>query len=184
MTEEVLSIRELELRDIDPFASYWLNADKFYLANMGVDINKLPGKNEFLSYWKSQLEVPLEERSSYCIIWQKNDTPIGHSSTRPTYFGSEAYMHLHLWNNHERGKGIGYEFMKLTVPHFFERLRLKDLYCEPYALNQAPNRLLKKSGFDFVKEYTTLPGPFNFDQQVKLWHLSRQKFEHLYKNKA
>jgi len=181
MTEETLSVRELELQDIDLFAAYWLNSDESYLANMGVDIKKLPTKDEFLSYWKSQLEIPLEDRLSYCIIWQKNNIPIGHSSTRPTYFGKEAHMHLHLWNNHEREKGMGYEFVKLTIPLFFERLRLNDIYCEPYALNPAPNGLLKKAGFDFVKEYMTVPGPSNFQQQVKLWHLSRQKFVHLYK---
>lgn len=181
MTEEVLSVRELELPDVDLFASYWLNSDKSHLATMGVDIKKLPTKDEFFSYWKSQLEIPIEFRLSYCIIWQKNNIPIGHSSTRPTSFGKEAYMHIHLWSNHERGKGIGYELVKLTVAHLFERLRLNDLYCEPYALNPAPNGLLKKAGFDFVKEYMTNPGPSNFRQPVKLWHLSHQKFEHLYK---
>ncbi|MEO8772565.1 MAG: GNAT family protein [Ferruginibacter sp.] len=179
MIEEILSVRELKIGDIDLFASYWLNSDEFYLANMGVDIKKLPTKDEIFSYWKLQLEMPIENRLSYCIIWQKNNIPIGHSSTRPTYFGKEAHMHLHLWNKLDRGKGMGYELVKLTVRHLFERLNLMDLYCEPYALNPAPNELLKKVGFDFVKEYMTVPGPSNFEQKVKLWHLSARKFKNL-----
>ena len=181
MINENLIVRELQLDDMDPFMSYWLNADEIYLANMGVDIKKLPTKEQFVTYWKSQLEMPVEEKLSYCVIWQKNNIPIGHSSTRPTHFGKEAYMHLHLWNTGERQKGIGGEFMKLTLPHYFEKLQLKDLYCEPYALNPAPNKLLEKLGFDFVKEHRSVPGPSNFEQQVNLWHLSHNRFLQLYK---
>jgi RimJ/RimL family protein N-acetyltransferase len=181
MIEDALSIRELSLADFDIFSSYWLNADESHLANMGVDSKKLPGKEDFFKYWSSQLEIPIEHTLSYCIIWEKNNIPVGHSSTRPTNFGKEAYMHLHLWNSEERKKGIGFEFIKLTIPHYFEKLRLLDLYCEPYALNPAPNRLLEKAGFEFVKEYITIPGPFNFEQPVKLWKLCYEKFEHLYK---
>jgi RimJ/RimL family protein N-acetyltransferase len=176
MTKHIISVRELEWGDLDLFASYWFDADESHLANMGIDIKKLPTKNEFFSYWKSQLETPIENKLSYCIIWLKNNIPIGHSNTRPTEYGKEAYMHLHLWSHHDRGQGLGYEFVKLTVRDFFQKLCLKDLYCEPYAHNPAPNKLLKKAGFNLVKEYQTVPGPSNFPQQVKLWHLSLNEF--------
>jgi RimJ/RimL family protein N-acetyltransferase len=184
MTQEKLEVRELELADMDPFMSYWFNADESSLANMGVDIKKLPTKKDFLTYWRSQLEMPLKKKLSYCVIWLKNDIPVGHSNTRPVNFGNDAYMHLHLWDTGARRKGLGCEFVKLTLPLYFEKLQLKDLYCEPYALNPAPNRLLEKLGFDFVKEHRTSPGPSNFEQQVKLWHLSHQKFVRLYKTSA
>lgn len=38
--------------------------------------------------------------------------------------------------------------------------------------NPAPNKTLKKAGFELVKEYVTTPGPINFEQPVKLWCLS------------
>lgn len=174
-----LMVRELELADMDLFMSYWFNADESSLANMGVDIKKLPTKNQFLTYWNAQLEMPVEKRSSYCVIWQMNNTPIGHSNTRPFNFGKDAYMHLHLWNKGERRKGLGCEFVRLTIAHYFQKLQLTDLYCEPYALNPAPNRVLEKLGFDFVKKHRTIPGPSNFEQEVNLWHLSHQKFVQL-----
>jgi hypothetical protein len=34
-----------------------------------------------------------------------------------------------------------------------------------------------KAGFDFVKEYITVPGWLNFEQPVKRWELSLEKFE-------
>jgi len=180
----VLSIRELSPTDLPLFAAYWLNADAAYLASMGVDINKLPTREDFFNYWTAQFEISIEQRASYCIVWLKDNIPVGHSSTRPLNFGKDAYMHLHLWNSEERQKGMGAEFIKLTVPHYFEILQLQDLYCEPYALNPAPNRILEKTGFDLIKEYETTPGPSNFQQRVKLWHLSRQQFLQLNKTGA
>jgi RimJ/RimL family protein N-acetyltransferase len=65
----------------------------------------------------------------------------------------------------------------MTLPLFFERLQLKKLYCEPYALNSAPNKSLEKVGFEFIKEYITIPGSLNFEQPVKRWELSYEKFQ-------
>jgi len=90
-------------------------------------------------------------------------------------------MHLHLWNVGERRKGPGFEFVKLTIAHYFEKLQSKDLYCEPYALNPAPNRLLEKLGFDFVERYRSIPGPSNFEQEMNLWKLPHCKFLQVYK---
>lgn len=181
MPGENLTIRELSPDDLDLFSSYWLNSDGSYLTGMGVDVAKLPAKEDIFEYWRSQLQLPIEQKLSYCVVWEKDKIPVGHSSTRPTVFGKEAYMHLHLWSSKERKKGLGSEFIKLTVPHYFKKLQLQDLYCEPYALNPAPNKLLEKLGFDFIKEYTTIPGPFNFEQPVKLWHLNRQRAETIFK---
>jgi hypothetical protein len=56
---------------------------------------------------------------------------------------------------------------------------LKKLFCEPYALNPAPNKTLEKIGFEFVKEYITTPGWINFEQPVKLWMMDFEKFKTL-----
>jgi hypothetical protein len=51
------------------------------------------------------------------------------------------------------------------------------LYCEPYALNPAPNKTLEKLGFKFLKTYTTIPGWINFEQEVNLWELKNNIFK-------
>jgi RimJ/RimL family protein N-acetyltransferase len=60
-------------------------------------------------------------------------------------------MHLHLWYPDKRIKGMGVQLVKKSLPYFFNNLHLKTLYCEPYALNPAPNKTLPKVGFEFVK---------------------------------
>jgi RimJ/RimL family protein N-acetyltransferase len=106
----------------------------------------------------------IEEKKSYCIIWLVDDTPVGHSNINKIVFGEEAFMHLHIWDNTIRKKGFGTEMVKRTLPYFFNNYKLRNLYCEPYALNAAPNKTLEKVGFEFVKQYTTTPGWINFEQ--------------------
>jgi RimJ/RimL family protein N-acetyltransferase len=104
---------------------------------------------------------------------------MGHCNTNPTFFGNDAYMHLHLWNTDARQKGAGTTLVKMTLPYFFEKLQLKKLYSEPYALNPAPNKTLEKVGFELIKEYITTPGTINFEQPVKRWELSYERYKAL-----
>jgi RimJ/RimL family protein N-acetyltransferase len=166
-----LSVREIQEQDIELIASYWATAEPAFLTGMGVDMAKMPDKEGFIKYLTEQVQLPIPEKQSYCIIWQVDGRAIGHSNINKIIFGEEAYMHLHIWDPEIRKKGFGTEFIKLTVPYFFKNYELKTLYCEPYALNNAPNKTLIKAGFTFVKEYVTTPGWLNFEQPVKLYQM-------------
>jgi len=39
---------------------------------------------------------------------------------------------------------------------------------------------MEKLGFEFIKEYITVPGWINFEQSVKHWELTLEKFRKLY----
>ena len=177
---ETLSVREAQLSDIPALADYWQNADPGFLTGMGVDLNKMPPREQFTQWLAMHMSTPLEQRVSYCVIWEIDGRPVGHSNTNPTKFGEEAFMHLHLWNATTRKKGLGTEFVKHTLPFYFEKLQLKRLYSEPYALNPAPNKTFEKLGFELVKEYITTPGFLNFEQPVKRWMLTCERFMELY----
>jgi RimJ/RimL family protein N-acetyltransferase len=45
------------------------------------------------------------------------------------------------------------------------------LFCEPFADNPAPNKVLPKLGFKFVKRYWTVPGQICPEQEVNLYVL-------------
>jgi RimJ/RimL family protein N-acetyltransferase len=179
MPGNILSVREIRQQDIEPITQYWLGSDAAFLEAMGVDIKKIPASNEWREMLMEQLSQSIEEKRSYCIIWEVDGKPVGHSNINKITFGEEAYMHLHIWNTEIRKKGFGSAFIKLTLPWFFEKFRLKKLYCEPYALNPAPNKTLEKTGFEFVKEYITTPGSLNFEQPVNRWVLSFDHFKKL-----
>lgn len=173
----MLSVRELEGRDIPALTAYWVDADDDHLLAMGVALGKMMPAAQWETMLSAQLKQSYAEKKSYCIIWEEDGKAIGHSNVNKIVFGKEAYMHLHLWHKDTRLQGRGAELVKKTLPYFFKHLELEDLYCEPYALNPAPNKTLAKVGFTFVKEYTTVPGTLNFEQVVNLWHLSKADFE-------
>ena len=179
MPEEKLSVREIRQEDIELIINYWLNADKTFLENMGVDVSKMPTKEVWENMLSQQLHQSYHEKKSYCIIWQVDEKSVGHCNINKIIFGQEAFMHLHLWKKNIRKSGLGTELVKMTLPYFFNNMNLKILYCEPYSLNPAPNNTLKKVGFEFVKENITTPGFLNFEQKVNLWKLTGEKFKTL-----
>jgi RimJ/RimL family protein N-acetyltransferase len=175
----VLSIREIQHSDIPAVVNYWTSASDAHLRGMGVDLEKMLTAEQFSQMLEKNINTPIEQRISCCVIWEADGKPVGHSNTNPTKFGEEAFMHLHLWNSDSRKKGLGTDLVRLSLSYYFGTLKLKRLFCEPYALNPAPNKTLEKVGFEFVKEYITTPGYLNFEQPVKRWLMSRERFEQL-----
>lgn len=176
----MLSVRELKHSDIDSIVRYWLGADRATLKAMGADIDKMPSREEWKKMLTEQLSLPVEKKQSYCLIWEVEGQAVGHCNVNKIVYGQEAYMHLHLWDRKIRKKGLGTELVRMSLGIFFEKLQLKNLYCEPYALNPAPNKTLKNIGFRFVKEYETTPGFLNFEQKVNLWKMSKDGLGHFY----
>jgi RimJ/RimL family protein N-acetyltransferase len=174
-----VSVRELREGDIELIADYWVQAEPDYLVGMGVDLSKVPTRYDFIRMLSDQLKLPLKMRQSFCTMWQEGHEAIGHCNVNKIVFGQEAYMHLHLWRRERRYRGLGVSLVRQSLEHFFDQLELQDLFCEPYALNPAPNAVLAKVGFSFVKEYTTVPGAINFEQKVNRWHMTRAQFASL-----
>jgi len=163
-----LSVRELQVEDIPHIIDYWLKSDDEYLISLGVDLKRLPTRDGMTNFLTNQISTPFKEKMSYALIWCLDGEAIGQQS---------AKMHLHLWNTENRHKGIGTFLIKKSLPFFFENLKLKELWSEPYALNPAPNKTLEKIGFEFQKKYTTIPGSINFEQEVNQWKLTKEQFK-------
>jgi RimJ/RimL family protein N-acetyltransferase len=173
----MLTVREMLASDIPFITNYWLNAEPAYLTGMGVDLNKMPTKEQWVTMLTEQLNQSYREKKAYCTIWEMDNSPIGHCNVNKIIFGEEAFMHLHLWYADKRLHGLGAQLVKKSLAYFFNNLQLKILYCEPYALNPAPNKTLPKAGFEFVKEYITVPGYLNFEQKVCLWQIKKEDFK-------
>ena len=107
------------------------------------------------------------------IIWEIEGKPAGFTSADKIVFGREAYMHLHIFAPEQRKAGNGTFFVKESAKIYFDTLRIERLFCEPYALNVAPNRTLQAAGFKYVKTHETVPGPLNFHQPVTRWVLEK-----------
>ncbi len=180
VTDESLSVKESGINDFEKIIDYFLKSDKEFLTNMGVDISKLPSRAEWLHILTADYSPDPESRRFFYVIWLSDNRAIGHSNINKIVFGEEAYMHLHLWEAHQRRKGIGFRLLKDTLALYFNTYHLKNLYCEPSASNPAPNNSLKKLGFEFIKSYDTIPGWINSYQTVNRWCLTDKKFKVIY----
>ena len=175
-----LNVRILRDSDISLISKYWLESSDEHLIGMGVDLDKLPSAKDFKKMLNQQLSLDDKNKQSYALIWEIDGNPVGHSNVNKIVYGKEAYMHLHLWNQMHRKSGLGLELVKLSIRHFFDALKLKKIISEPYALNKAPNKTLKRAGFKLEKNYKTIPGSINFEQEVSRWVLTRERFNTLY----
>ena len=177
------SIREIKHDDIDLIINYFIQSDHVFLTGMGVDPGKLPKHSDWHKLILDDLSQPIQNRQFYYLIWVLNNEPVGHTNINKIVYGDHAYLHLHLWFRENRQIGNGTFFIRACLDNYFEKFKLKNLYCEPYALNSAPNKILARIGFELVKQYETTPGWINFHQKVNRWSLSREKWLIMKENK-
>lgn len=170
------NIRDCEIPDVDLIINYFLQADHTFLKGMGIEPSKLPHINEWRQILFDDFEPPIDHKKFYYIIWEVDNVPVGHSNINKIIYGQEAYMHLHLWQPEKRKNGNGTFFIQESISCYFEKFDLQTLFCEPYALNPAPNRTLPKIGFDLIKTYETIPGWICFNQPVNRWGLTKEKW--------
>ena len=172
-----LTVREMQIGDIEKKVNYFVDADIDFLRGMGAEKSKLPKREEWINILKHELSRPYTEKEFYYIIWLLDGEAIGHSNVNNIQYGKDATMHLHLWNSTKRQSGLGLQFLKLTIPLYFEHLALKKIICEPYAKNIAPNKTLRKLGFEFIRAYDTTPGWINFHQTVNRYELTKENWK-------
>lgn len=171
-----ISVREIRNNELHFIIDYFSNADTNYLLAMGADKRKMLGRKEWMLKLATDYDKPVNEKEFYYLLWLVDGEPVGHSNINKITFGNSAYMHLHMWEGTKRQKGLGSQFVERCILVYFKTFQLKKLICEPYANNPAPNKVVKKLGFKFIKTYETIPGGICFMQFVNKYELSRESF--------
>ena len=168
-----LVVREMMPSEADVIIEYFLRATPEYLEILGVDPSRLPAPQSWRERFERESARPIEQRGWIAVIWLLGDQPVGFSTSDKITFGEQANMHLHVIDPERRNRGIGAECVRRSADFYFERLKLKRLFCEPNAFNVAPNRALQKAGFKYLKTHMTVPGPLNYHQAVTRWVIER-----------
>ena len=168
-----LTVREMTGSEVDLIIGYFFNSTPEYLETLGVDPSRLPAPESWRERFRRECAQPIEQRAWLAVIWLSDDQPIGFSTADKIAFGEQANMHLHVTDQGRRNQGYGVECVRRSADIYFERLQLKQLFCEPNAFNVAPNRTLQKAGFKYLKTHMTVPGPLNYHQAVTRWVMKR-----------
>ncbi|HLJ87798.1 MAG TPA: GNAT family protein [Candidatus Angelobacter sp.] len=168
-----LLAREMQLSEVEIVINYFHCSSPEHLELLGVDPTRLPRRADWLERINREYALPIEQRTNLLVTWFLDGRPVGFSSCDKIVFGERANMHLHVVEPNDRQQGFGTECVKQSVDLYFDRLRLKSLFCEPNAFNLGPNRTLQKAGFKYVKTHMTVPGPLNYHQAVTRWVIER-----------
>ena len=174
-----IDVRPLTEHDIPSIVEYWKTRTDENLLQMGADKEKLQ-QVDFQKLISDQLALPINEKKFFYVIWVLNGNPIGHSNVNNIQFGNHAYMHLHIWQADNRTRGIGTQLVKKSLAIYFKELQLQRVYCWPNAFNPAPNKTLRRVGFDLLEEHhICIPGFVNFEQPVNCYEMTAEKFSSL-----
>jgi RimJ/RimL family protein N-acetyltransferase len=163
----------MELSEANLIIDYFHRSTPEHLEILGVDPTRLPKPAAWQDALRHEYALPIERRTAIVALWLLDDRGVGFSSCDKIVYGERANMHLHIIEPDRRKSGNGTEFVRRSVDLYFERLKLKSLFCEPHAFNIAPNRTLQKAGFKYLKTHMTVPGPVNFHQAVTRWVIER-----------
>lgn len=167
------TVREMMDSEVDIIIEYFQSATPEHLEMLGVDPTRLPPVEPWRERLRRECTLPFDQRSVVPVIWLSDGRPIGFSTADKIRYGEQANMHLHVVDPERRHRGLGTECVRRTVDIYFERLKLKRLFCEPNAFNVPPNRTLQKAGFKYLKTHLIVPGPLNFHQAVTRWVIER-----------
>lgn len=168
-----LDVRAMRLDETGIIVNYFHGSTPEHLDTLGVDPTRLPDPATWRESYEREYAQPLEERTSFQVVWLLDDEIVGYSGVDKLRFGDQANMHLHIVRPERRQSGLGVEFVRLSAALYFETLQLQRLFCQPNALNTAPNRTLQAAGFRYVKTLMTAPSALNYRQPITRWVLER-----------
>ena len=170
-----LKVRPMTKEEIPLMLDYFFNASEAYLRKMGVEPSKLPGRSDWQQTILADFEKPDPERVFFYVAWLEDGKLIGHTNINKIRYGKDAFMHLHVWPEKSRRKGLGTQLVRMSLPLFFKQFKLKKLFCEPNAFNEPPNGTLKKVGFEFLGSEEKVPGYINFHQRANTYVIRWQE---------
>ena len=171
----MIQIREFESKDdYARMVDYFLQSTPAFLNGMGIEPSKLPKRDEWLEAVWADHHRPYGQRDRIYLAWIYRGDPVGHSSINKMVWEKEASIHLHLWRPELRRQGVGAEFFAQSTNYFMRHFGFPLIYCEPYAENPAPNRVLSKLGFKFVRRYRTIPSTGCFEQDVNRYETDHE----------
>lgn len=168
-----LDVREMRLDETGIIVDYFHTSTPEHLDTLGVDPTRLPDPARWRQRYELEYAKPLPERDAFQVVWLLDDEVVGFSTVDKLQFGEQANMHLHIVKPDRRQSGMGVQFVRLSARLYFETLQLVRLFCQPNALNTAPNRTLQAAGFRYVKTLMTAPSPLNYRQPITRWVLEQ-----------
>ncbi len=147
-----VSVREMQLDEVDLVIDYFHSAAPEFLETLGVDPTRLPDPVAWRGLFADEFERPVETRGRLLVIWESQGDPVGFSSADKIVIGAEAYMHLHVLEPDHRRHG--------TARNASDKQRactLKRCGCSACSVSRTPSTSLRTAHCSAPASRTSRP---------------------------
>ena len=101
MPVQRLTVREMQLADVEIRINYFRDASDEDLHTMRVDRALLPTQEAWHSLYEEDHARPIQDRVNFSLVWEFDGRAVGFSSVSNIAFGKEAFMHMHILSSTE-----------------------------------------------------------------------------------
>ena len=166
---DLARVRQMSVDEANLVVDYFVGASVQSLAAIGLDASRLPTRNAWISHLAQDWSRPAERRESSGVVWEIDQSLIGFSTLTDIRFGDSASVHLHIFDEANRGRGYGTLFVRLAAEWFADEFCLLRVYSEPNAFNTPANRALQGAGFRWVSTQESEPDNLSLMQTTNRW---------------
>ena len=168
LEKDILSIRELQEKDISTIVNYFLNRPDDMLAKDGFDTMKIPFEEELIEGLQTSI---LTKKQQHNIILREGGKAYGHCAIERFTENGEGYLYFYDWNGLLKRERVIDGLLKIAIAQIIEIYSLKTIYVEPTKEDEYRNGALKRAGFELVKEDKYIRDAWSGEKVYNLWKL-------------
>jgi hypothetical protein len=165
--KDILSIRDLEEKDIPTIVNYFLNRPDDMLSKDGFDTLKIPFEEELIE----GLQTSIATKKEHNIILKEGGKGYGHCAIERFTENGEGYLYFYDWNGMLKREKVIDGLLNKAIGHIIETYSLKTIYVEPTKGDEYRNEALKRAGFELVKEDKYVRDVWSGEKVFNLWKL-------------
>jgi RimJ/RimL family protein N-acetyltransferase len=168
-----LVIRRYEERDIPYHEKYVYDSPKDFLEDIGFDAVNRRTRGEFGTFLRTRISETADTPRPNALIAEFKGHAIAvvpldlhdHGDNIPR-------LHFHIFEAELRGKGLGGLILKACAEELGESAGYTKFMIEPKASNERMNRLMRKLGFKYIRNYRLPARPGVQEMEVSQYEIS------------
>jgi RimJ/RimL family protein N-acetyltransferase len=147
-------IRRYEERDIPFHKSYVYDSPKEFLDGIGFDTTSRRTREEFGEFLKGRISETAGTSRPNALIAELNHRAVAIVPLDlHKYVDGLPRLHFHIFDPSLRGQGLGGPILKACAEELSKMTGFNKFMIEPKASNERMNRLMRKLGFRYVRDY-------------------------------
>jgi len=176
-------LRDVEERDVPAIVSYWHDSPPEYLRSIGLDVGRLPSREEMAKRLRAMATSGgLARRAT--LVCESGGRPVGVGTLRTGMEKKQGYAHTHILDDALRGRGLGHLLLVPVFGAWFRSFPVDEIIAQVVPENARVNRALQKSGLVPTKVELENPGGMMRPGAFNVYTIPRVLIEGLWSSRA